>query len=123
MDYLEPLARPLLNLLENIRNLRYRYFQFHGAFSFRLGFGQNPSKGKTLFFYLFYALMNLHKKSYTAGSLVPTRIKRLWCCNMLMNRYECSVSYLRFFFADGLAAACCFSASKEANMISAFLAS
>jgi len=52
------------------RNLRYRYFQFHDVFSFYLkfvGHKRNSVKEKRLIFYLFYDLMNLHKKLYTTG--------------------------------------------------------
>jgi hypothetical protein len=46
------LSGSLLNLLENIRNLRYCHIQFHGAFSFLIRFmGINPFKGKAPFFF------------------------------------------------------------------------
>jgi hypothetical protein len=37
--------------LKYIRDLRYRYFQLHGAFSFRVGlWGQTPSIRENVFF-------------------------------------------------------------------------
>jgi hypothetical protein len=63
-----PLAPHLwtfLNNLENLCNFRYRYFQFHGAFSFQLRFlGKNPSKGKAPFFLPFW-LLKIYTKDYT----------------------------------------------------------
>lgn len=43
-DHLKPLPRSLLNLLENMRNLRYCRARFHGAFSFR---SSNGGGGKS----------------------------------------------------------------------------
>jgi len=65
-DYLKQLSRSLLNLLENIRNLRYRHFQLHGAFSFLIRFmGINPSKGKAPFFLPFLCPYEFHTKDLT----------------------------------------------------------
>jgi hypothetical protein len=60
------LSRSLLNLLENIRNLRYCHFQLHGAFSFLIRFmGINPSKGKAPFFLPFLCPYEFHTIDYT----------------------------------------------------------
>src|SRR5665811_1757824 len=75
-DHLKQLSRSLLNLLENIRNLRYCHFQLHGAFSFLIRFmGINPSKGKAPFFLPFSSPYEFHTKDITLPtSSIPSSL-------------------------------------------------
>ena len=62
-DHLKQFPRPLLDLLENVHNLWYAYFNFHGCFSFLYKvLRQTLFIGKAPFF---LPGRNLHKKFYT----------------------------------------------------------
>ncbi|MBP8980684.1 MAG: hypothetical protein KBG09_05510, partial [Syntrophobacterales bacterium] len=56
-------------------------FQLHGAFSFQLGFWQNPSKGKAPFFLPFLYPYEFHTKDLTLPNVPAHPGNHTYCPN------------------------------------------